>query len=243
MNLLTVTCNQDKQAMLLQAESISKYLEPTRHYVVVNEPDADLRSWRELLSQYYTRHELVLMNYGRYGGQGWHTQQCYKLMIGLDIDTDYLVLDSKNFFIKPTSLRQWDNIDGDNTTRLISDKPEFIPANLRYARYFEVEPFERVLSICTPFKIRHQVIKQWGRDTIDWFAKQTDIVNSEFVLYSYMLQGHYQTTQQKLHYSWWQGDTIPETITNIPDNIHVLGIHRLCGHTTIPKQLGFTTVV
>jgi hypothetical protein len=36
-NLVTVTCNRDFQFMLLQAESIQKFLEPCHHWIVINE--------------------------------------------------------------------------------------------------------------------------------------------------------------------------------------------------------------
>ena len=37
MKLLTIACERDKDILLLHAESISLFLEPCTHYIVINE--------------------------------------------------------------------------------------------------------------------------------------------------------------------------------------------------------------
>ena len=132
MNLVTVTCLIDQPAMLVQAESIRKFLSPCTHYVIVNEINPDLAKWRDLLQEYYTNHILILLRFTDYEGSGWHTQQTYKLLVGEHIDDDYLVLDSKNFFIKHCQLTEWEGRYGDGTIRNIGDKEDFMAASVRY---------------------------------------------------------------------------------------------------------------
>ena len=61
MYLATVTCNRDFQQMLLQAESIQRFLNPCKHVIIINESYPDLDFWNRWLKPYYTNHELVIM--------------------------------------------------------------------------------------------------------------------------------------------------------------------------------------
>ena len=45
MYLATVTCNRDFQQMLLQAESIQKFVEPCKHVIIINEDKFDYNFW------------------------------------------------------------------------------------------------------------------------------------------------------------------------------------------------------
>ena len=63
MDLVTVVCNRDYQQMLLQAESIQKFLAPCKHWVIVNDEEPDVLFWQENLSKYYTNHELIVIPY------------------------------------------------------------------------------------------------------------------------------------------------------------------------------------
>lgn len=111
MDLVTVTCLKEQAQMVLQAESIQKFVEPCTHWVVINEPTLhDLGYWHSLLDQYYTKHTLKLISfhdepfhemYHRAGG--YYSQQVFKLIIAKYIKEKYIVLDTKNIFIKPTN--------------------------------------------------------------------------------------------------------------------------------------------
>ena len=63
MKLLTVACERDKDILLLHAESISLFLEPCTHYIVINEEVPDINYWRELLQPYYSKHKLIILHY------------------------------------------------------------------------------------------------------------------------------------------------------------------------------------
>jgi len=102
MHLVTVTCNKDLNDMLLQAESIRKFLEPCTHWVIVNDYSIDKKQWIESLQPYYTKHKLKILfpNYWATTLDGYAKQNLYKLLISNLLDDDYIILDSKNFFIK-----------------------------------------------------------------------------------------------------------------------------------------------
>ena len=59
-HLVTVTCNKERHMMVLQAESIQKFLAPCKHWVIVNEFNVNVDAWKELLTPYYTNHELEI---------------------------------------------------------------------------------------------------------------------------------------------------------------------------------------
>jgi hypothetical protein len=110
MNFVTVTCSTDFDAMLLQASSLEFVIDNIIHFVIIQDSKIELKQWKSSLSPYYTRHELVLIqNDLSLRCDGWRQQQILKLEIAKKINTEnYLVLDSKNFFIKPFNLTDWD---------------------------------------------------------------------------------------------------------------------------------------
>jgi hypothetical protein len=175
------------------------------------------------------------MSFDNYTGSGWHTQQSYKLLVGHYIDDDYLVLDSKNFFIRHCSIEEWRDRIGDGTVR--QNKTQFIPASVRYSEKFNSPVLDKVLNMGTPFVIKHSVIKQYPVELIDWFNEQQDILNSEFILYSYMLKD-FETNEIKWHHSWWKEDTV--RYIDPPPHIKVLGIHREVQDKSIVEKLGFS---
>ena len=110
MNFVTVTCSTDFDAMLLQASSLEFVIDNITHFVIIQDSKIELEQWQSALSPYYTRHTLVLIqNDLVLKCDGWRQQQILKLEIAKKVNTEsYLVLDSKNFFIKPFNLTDWD---------------------------------------------------------------------------------------------------------------------------------------
>lgn len=130
MELLTVTCERDLCDMLLQAYSIDKFIQDRcKHHVVIEDGSKSFQEWKDILSPYYTNHDLVLHYYERpdldfiddfipyphrpdaksgIGGIGWRRQQVLKMAITAELDCEaVLVLDSKNIFVRPTVLESW----------------------------------------------------------------------------------------------------------------------------------------
>jgi hypothetical protein len=120
MDLVTVTCLKEQAQMVLQAESIQKFVEPCTHWVIINEPILpDFKYWHSLLDQYYTKHTLKLIsfhddpshdNYHQAGG--YYSQQIFKLLVAKYIKEKYIVIDTKNIFIKSTNINDYNNCLG-----------------------------------------------------------------------------------------------------------------------------------
>ena len=117
-NLVTVTCTRDKWNMILQAQSIDKFLNDNiTHYVIIEDDQTSRQEWLDLLSPYYKKHQLILIDkqtnpqwYPKTRNlfdnmQGWQVQQILKLSVSTLIDSDfYMNIDSKDVFIKPCTL-------------------------------------------------------------------------------------------------------------------------------------------
>jgi len=190
MDLVTVTCHDDRHQMLLQAASIEKYLEPCRHWVIINDEKIDAKFWTDLLTPFYKKHELkLLFPFWKMfpKGGGYQKQQCYKLWIYRHIKDDYLILDSKNFFIRPASTKDWSNIIGPGVLENFSNPTNiWLPTFDAYQKHLNVigDP-ARQLAIHTPFVIKKELI-----DSIEnlskfliWFNSQ-EVLHSEFLYYS-----------------------------------------------------------
>lgn len=132
MHLLTVTCERDLPDMLLQVDSINKFVKsPCIHHVAIEDQSKSLNEWLDILAPYYTKHSLLLYWSERpdidfdyefipynhrqnaksgVGGLGWRHQQILKMKYTAEISnyTDtVLVLDSKNIFVRSTDLNEW----------------------------------------------------------------------------------------------------------------------------------------
>lgn len=170
MYIATVTCNRDFQQMLLQVESISKFVEPCTHVIVVNEDKPDLDFWYKWLKPYYTNHKLNIIPRIQYDHPislpkakgkyvqadatsiGWRTQQLQKMLLAYEFQDDYLLLDSKNFFTRKTNINEWCNIIGSGAFVQSTDTNHFTPSAKIYSELLN-EPLEFYLKPQTPFKI------------------------------------------------------------------------------------------
>lgn len=173
MFLATVTCNRDFQQMLLQAESIGKFVEPCKHMVIINEDNPDLEFWHRWLGPYYKNHVLHILPRIKYNyptsflgapdssgrtdqmSNGWRTQQLQKLLLAYEFDEDYLLLDSKNFFTKKTNINEWENIPGSGAVVELRDEDHFALSSKIYSKILN-SPIEYYLKPQTPFKISRE---------------------------------------------------------------------------------------
>ena len=207
MYLATVTCHRDFQQMLLQAESIGKFLEPCTHVILINEDEPNIEFWYKWLTPYYRNHNLVIIpkfpikRFHSVTGDkmyGWATQQLQKFLIGIiyNRDEDYILLDSKNFFVKPTKLSDFQDILGSG--KLIDIKEGvFEHTNNYYANYFNVNPLSKSLSWTTPFVIQPKYLSRFTESQLeDVLLHGTNltgpklghsIMPCEFLFYSYLI--------------------------------------------------------
>lgn len=206
MDILTVTCDRDLEQTILQAESISLFLKPCTHWVVINEPEADLELWRTRLAPYYDQHTLELMawdwNAWPYTVQlksnddkGYRLQQVIKLMMHRHIQKDYVCLDSKNFFIAPTDINQYTGQIGSGTYMPHSNlaegnqKSNFVSTVTAYSQKLQALPESGHILATTPFVISHSALTSVPSllEIIHWFYQEESVNASEFILYGYML--------------------------------------------------------
>lgn len=112
MNLVTVTYYVDLRQMLIQAESINQHITGITHWVVVNSRFNNMDRWYKLLSPYYTKNKLKLIKPPTELITPWASylnQQLLKLWVSSLIQDDYLILDSKNFYVNPTDTSIYSN--------------------------------------------------------------------------------------------------------------------------------------
>jgi hypothetical protein len=134
---------------------------------------------------------------------GWRSQQVQKLTVSKHMDDDYLVLDTKSFFVKPVDSEEWRNVLGNgrlvniddvawNNTHELWDKTNNI-----YAKIFNTSPLTRYLDLSPPFKIRIKPLKEFDRfDNIGNLILYSERPEhspvqgppSEFMFYSYLVK-------------------------------------------------------
>lgn len=210
MYLATVTCNRDFQQMLLQAESIEKFVEPCTHIIIINEDKPDLDFWYRWLKPYYKNHKLEIIprityHYptsflgtgisqspsGDASSNGWRTQQLQKLLLAYEFEDDYLLLDSKNFFTKKTNINEWNNIIGSGVFLKIGDGNSFDNSCKIYSDLLE-KPVDQWLRPQTPFKVaRDSLIKKCSRSELAYLLFYPEFNGSpatEGIFYSHFVK-------------------------------------------------------
>jgi hypothetical protein len=219
MDLVTVTCNRDFQHMMLQAESIQKFLEPCKHWIIINEyEDLNIDAWVKELDKYYTKHQYKIVTpydfkINSLPHRKWHAQQYFKLAISTLIDNDYLVLDTKNFFIRPTDLKQWNDTMGSGTLYKFGESDMMIDQWNGISRYYanklKSEPLTNFL-FTPPFKIDISILKKYNMENLINDLYPTELENklyheltgkklfpSEFIFYSYLAQSYFDEYKSK----------------------------------------------
>jgi hypothetical protein len=199
MDLVTVTCDRDYDLMLLQAESISLFLTPCVHWVIINEEVVDLEKWKFALSPYYKNHTLKLLTLKDFkpinSSQGWVRQQILKLRISEHTTNDYLILDTKCFFVKHTDLSFWNDKIGDGKVYTLKNSAYscWEPAAILYSKKLNLPMLEDII-FTVPFKVKIEYLKNADMDFLQecLLAHPIDGYPSEFVLYSYLARNEFK---------------------------------------------------
>ena len=186
MDIVTVTCNRDIRQTLIQAESIQKFVSPCRHWVIVNQwqiTESHKQRWRNYLKPFYTKHKLVLYfpedltkpnkvyEYAHRHSEYWGGFK-YQFLIAPEIQDDYLVLNAKNFFIKPSNIEDFRNIVGSSCVdwdyhRGVSRYPNEIKWHEGVAeieKYFGDPAPELLLSSQTPAVVNYKLLTEKIKD-------------------------------------------------------------------------------
>ena len=220
MEILTVTCERDLPDMLLQVASINKFVQaPCVHRVVIEDGSRSYDEWNDILSPYYTTHELILhwcerpdLDFSHeftpyrhrpgaksgVGGLGWRHQQILKMKYTAEFakDTSVLVLDSKNFFVRPTNLDDWPVKHGNGEFLSFKEiegawELETIKNWAYYLRDTHglkiPENFAMILE--TPFTWQTEIVQKiWKNyDVTGMFLNPSVIPNSEFHMYFFFV--------------------------------------------------------
>lgn len=244
MDILTVTCKDDIEYFLLQIISIKKYLQGNyKHFVIINDlPRYTTKKWRnrwwKLIRNVYEHSipfEIIVpdLNINR-SMNGWKTQQIYKFYYYQYINQDYLILDSKNFFIRTCSIDEFKTMLGSGELRNIDFL--FEEVNKKYAEHFETEPLKQVFSWITPFVANYEILKNYGspekiaNTLLTCKNNSSDAWPSEFVWYTYLTTNHLHSLKQpiKSKIIWEITPQLPRVLKKILEdkNIKISGIHR-----------------
>lgn len=243
MDLLTVTCCRDRQQLCLQLSSIKRYLKGNfRHYIVINDIPSFLtkkhrRKWIEIIGKIYNNgidFEIFFPQWNTTWGEyphGWRSQQIYKFYYYECIKQDYIILDSKNFFIRTCSITDFSKMIGSGI--LASAHPMYTEINDVYAKFFECDPLTPLLP-WTPFVVEYEPLKKFG--TPDLIAKTLyDLKSkdgawpSEFIWYSYLIKDRLKESCNKVKSNVaWTTEHLPMVVDEAmkDESIKIVGIHR-----------------
>jgi hypothetical protein len=190
MNLLTITCDKDFEEIIVQAKSIQKYVSSCRHWIFVNNSNIEKNIWIDSLTPFYTNHELKIFFTNDYMNfndtEGWITQQIWKCFAIDWIQDDYIVLDSKNFFIKNVNLSEW-NFEGSGYFTPLCVPTDSLPTISYYCNFYNLDIPYGFYSPMTPFIFRKKVIQEIRKILKDEIIFLKDIYplnHSEFLLYN-----------------------------------------------------------
>lgn len=120
-SMVIVTCIKDMWNFEMLCISIEKYLQPTVIYIIYNDSEENYDKWYKFynkkLYKYLRMHKVIIKTKRDYWNiyaeshltdpekDGWVDQQVLKLVVARDIKSKtYVCIDSKNFFIRPTSI-------------------------------------------------------------------------------------------------------------------------------------------
>ena len=200
MDLVTITCDRDFYIMEAQSRSIQKFVAPCKHWVFVLESELPQEDWINLLTPYYTNHEIefVFLPYTeRADPSGWAIQQYWKLRAVDWVKDDFVILDSKNLFVKQTDVAQW-KYEGPGVFGIVPEKvPEpgdhdYDPTTKGvmecinyYCDFYDIPFPKKFMTGTTPFLARKDVMEEMSR-----MVKEKNVFavkvgwHLEFLLYS-----------------------------------------------------------
>lgn len=199
--VLVVTCNRDRWLFLIQCKSMGKFLDPCTINIVINETHS--QSWIAWFTnnckKYLANHLVTIYTHEDFFDdldfsivhktqEGWVTQQIFKLAFALKTSSEYMVLDSKNWFVRKTNLleiyprlRRWK--DHNYTFNKFVDSCN---ANFNLAEETAYRP------AITPYKFNPDIVKKlfltFGgvNKFMSWFVSFRD--PSEFIVYDLYAQ-------------------------------------------------------
>jgi hypothetical protein len=204
-SLVIITCLKDKWKFEMLLRSMYAMLEPCDVVIVYNE---GAKKYKEWLDWFLPLKETFLKNFSvRYfkagdfidkkdfdfiETSGWHSQQALKLLVYDQIFTDeYVILDSKNFFLKNCSIMDIVRSEphGNWTLKGVTAYTEFM---CKYLDMVYPGHHLKLRANVTPYimqtKLVRRLVRRWKTHSkfYDWFidtAKRPGHSAAEFILY------------------------------------------------------------
>lgn len=237
-HLVTVTCFRDLNQMILQAYSVNLFIDRhITHHVFIEDLELSLEDWEVTLRPLYKTHTLKLY-YNTLQSKtdnGWIRQQAIKLLAVNYVQDDYLILDSKNFYIKKSEFNymipdgSWHLIDSDFFDSFVSF----------FAEYSKIPMPKYYFAQHTPFKIRKEIadkiLQKFDVLSILEKSMSKEIYPSEFVIYSFMTDTYLEKDDWHERYHnntiyhtfWWNKDVDVLKFEEIYNsNVEIIGIHK-----------------
>ena len=249
-NLVTITWDRDLPILLLQANSIAKFLnEKSTHWVVIQSSSKTTQEWIDLLSPYYNQNcELKVLDrkifdtslsseYSSYYKAGWVDQQMLKLLMAEKINSDaYLVLDSQNIFIKPTRISDLPVSEGNSNIVGVEWNKGFKWGDFIIDKMGKPLP-SKFWRPWTPFLFKTNTVKKILKNyprleyLFDCSHTKLSIYEpvSEFILYSFYTDFDFDKMSKKFSYNFWGNDyeNINQFENSFDDpDIKILAFHR-----------------
>lgn len=241
-DLVTITCTKDKKLQELQSYSINLMIDtPCDHYIVIEDTVLSIDEWYSILSPYYTKHRLhlvpTLLSSEYYANDtriknGWHRSAILKLLIADKVQSNrYLILDSKNFFIRKQTLSLWPLNDGNGIVEKYCSHT-WKEIDKFCLKNNIVIPIETYMS-ATPFVVNTNIVKEILKfDIHSLFFKKADWWSSELLLYSIFTQyfGNKLISERVPNVTFWNNERTLDanTLTEIYNwpNLRSMGLHR-----------------
>jgi hypothetical protein len=178
---------------------------------------------------------------------GWRTQQSLKLLISSYVETpNYLLLDAKNHFVRPVSMRTFfDGKTGKMRTFKVANHDALQNYLTNSLEYFGVEPRGSYLPATTPFTMSTIAVRalvqnviERERSSFDEFMHRSGRDVTEFFLYYAFIEKHFGGVDQLYRYGGRNTVTFftrypktPEQIESLiqllyEDKTLVFGLHK-----------------
>lgn len=236
--LLIVTCEQHAWQFLIQCKSIYTYLAPCCINIVINEkaPEKWISWFDAVCSRYFVNHKLSLytlkdFDYRYIGNIGYITQQSIKLMFSYKTDNEYVILDTKNWFIKFTNINE---IPRQGYSSNLINKEYFNTFYLKCIDQFGDQ--DMIRHIETPYIFNPSIVKQlvnkFGDEEqfLKWFTDTSATPPSEFICYNMFAQS-VNLEQDKVRpiqisKTVWTLTHLEKWQDYLDSNLKITGIHK-----------------
>lgn len=182
--LVTIICNKDRWGVELLCRTMDKYLDPCNVIFILNEDDETsdiLNQWFQEMCMPHLIKKFNVKLYRKFQfwniedechltpleKEGWVDQQVLKLAVYKKIQTDdYVVLDSKNFFVRPCRCIDIKQISPEPTDWCEPILKNWITTCIETFNFLPPEKALRLTQNTTPYIIR----KQSAKDLINYFG-------------------------------------------------------------------------